>query len=145
MGNAKLKRIVSHNLGNCVRTISEWSELSMGFGKGFFLQMQPNFVDHLKLVWHTMLIMSLLVLGIIGLGGPNPCSKLVAPNKSLHYSPFQHQSSGARTEVSLEEVRGDAGTKFPHPEIIVMSFWQPIFAFMQASMLLYHIAVTSFN
>ena len=26
--------------------------------------MQPNFVAHLKLVWHPILIMSLLVLGI---------------------------------------------------------------------------------
>jgi len=43
-GNAKLKRIVSHNLGNGVRPISEYSELSMGVGKTFFLQMQPNFV-----------------------------------------------------------------------------------------------------
>jgi hypothetical protein len=63
-GNVELKSIVSHNLGNGVRTISEWSELLMGSGKAFFLQMQPNFVAHLKLVWHPMLIMSLLVLGI---------------------------------------------------------------------------------
>ena len=36
----------------------------MGLYKAFFLQMQPNFVAHLKLMWHPMLIMALLVLGI---------------------------------------------------------------------------------
>jgi hypothetical protein len=44
----------------------EWEKLSMGSGKAFFLQMQPNFVAHLKLMWHLMLIMALLVL-VIGL------------------------------------------------------------------------------
>ena len=29
---------------------------------------------------------------VVGLGGPNPGSELVAPNKSLHYWPFWHQS-----------------------------------------------------
>jgi len=62
--NAELKRIVSHNLGNNVRAILECFELPMGFVKSFFLQMQPYFVAHLKLVWHSMLIMSFLVLGI---------------------------------------------------------------------------------
>ncbi|MCY6525157.1 hypothetical protein, partial [Actinobacillus pleuropneumoniae] len=28
------------------------------------MQVQPDFITHLKLVWHPMLIMSLLVLGI---------------------------------------------------------------------------------
>jgi len=36
----------------------------MGHCKMFFLQMQPNFVAHLKLMWHVMLIMVLLVLDI---------------------------------------------------------------------------------
>ena len=30
---------------------------------------------------------------------------------------------GARTKVSPEEIWGDVGTKFPHPEISVMSFY----------------------
>jgi hypothetical protein len=36
----------------------------MGSCKVFFLQVQPNFISHLKLVWHLVLIMALLVLGI---------------------------------------------------------------------------------
>ena len=63
-GKAEFKCFVSHSLGNGVRTISEWSEFPIGSGKAFLLQMQPDFVAHLKLVWPPMLIMSLLVLGI---------------------------------------------------------------------------------
>ena len=36
-GNAKLKCIVSHNLGNGVRTISKWYEFPIGSGKSFLL------------------------------------------------------------------------------------------------------------
>lgn len=39
---------------------------------------------------------------------------LLAISASIH---------GARTKVSPEAVCGDAGTKFSHPEIIVMSFY----------------------
>jgi hypothetical protein len=63
-GNVELKSIVTHNLGDGVRPITEWEKLLMGPCKAFFLQMQPNFVAHLKLMWHPMLIMALLVLGI---------------------------------------------------------------------------------
>jgi len=35
----------------------------MGCGKAFFLQMQPNFVTHLKFMGHSMLIMLLFVFG----------------------------------------------------------------------------------
>ena len=63
-GNAELKCIVSHNLSNGVRTILEWSQFPVGSSKAFLLQMQPDFIAYLKLVWHPMLIMSLLVLGI---------------------------------------------------------------------------------
>ena len=63
-GNVELKCIVSHILGNGVRTTSEWSELSIGSSKAFLLQMQLDLVADLKLVWHLMLIMSLLVIGI---------------------------------------------------------------------------------
>lgn len=62
-GNVELKMIVYHDLGNDVRPISVWSKLPMDSSKVFFLHMKPNFVAHLKLVWHLMLIMSLLVLG----------------------------------------------------------------------------------
>jgi hypothetical protein len=63
-GNVELKRIITHNLGDGVRSITEWKKLSMGPHKAFLLQVQPNFISHLKLVWHLMLIMALLVLGI---------------------------------------------------------------------------------
>jgi len=63
-GNVVLQIILSNKPGNGVRTISEWFELLMGSCKAFFLQMQPNFVTHLKLVWYLMLIMSLFILGI---------------------------------------------------------------------------------
>jgi hypothetical protein len=63
-GNVELKTIVTHNLGDGVQPIKEWLKLSMGPCKAFFLQVQPNFVSHLKLMWHPMLIMALLVLGI---------------------------------------------------------------------------------
>jgi len=59
-----LKIIISHNLGNVLRPIYEWYELPVCYGKVIFLQIQPHFVAHLKLMWHPMLIMSLLVLGI---------------------------------------------------------------------------------
>lgn len=36
----------------------------MGLDKAFFLKMKPNFIAHLKILCHPMLIMSLLVLGI---------------------------------------------------------------------------------
>jgi hypothetical protein len=63
-GNVELKSIVTHNLDDGVRPITEWAKLPMGPFKAFFLQMQPNFVAHLKLMWHPMLIMALLVLDI---------------------------------------------------------------------------------
>jgi hypothetical protein len=63
-GNVELKRIVTHNLGDGIRSIAKWAKLVMGSCKMFFLQVQPNFIYHLKLVWHLMLIMALLVLGI---------------------------------------------------------------------------------
>ena len=64
--NVDLERIITHSLGDGVRPITEWAKLLMGFYKTFFLQVQPNFVTHLKLMWHLMLIMVLFVL-VIGL------------------------------------------------------------------------------
>ena len=63
-GNVELKRIVTHNLGDGVWPITEWTKLPMGPCKELFLQLQPNFVSHLKIMWHPMLIMALLVLSI---------------------------------------------------------------------------------
>ena len=62
--NVELKRIIPHGLGDNVQSIKKWVKLPMGSYKAFFLQVQPNFVTHLKLMWHPMLIMALLVLGI---------------------------------------------------------------------------------
>ena len=64
--NVELKRIIYHSLGDGVRPITEWVKLSMGSCKAFFLQVQPNFIAHLKLMRHMMLIMALFVL-VIGL------------------------------------------------------------------------------
>ena len=64
--NVELKIIISHGLGDGVWPIMEWVNLSMGSCKVLFMQVQPNFVTHLKLMWHPMLIMALLVL-VIGL------------------------------------------------------------------------------
>jgi hypothetical protein len=63
-GKLELKRIFTHILGDGVRSIIEWINIPMNPYKVFFLQVQPNFVSHLKLVWHPVLIMALLVLGI---------------------------------------------------------------------------------
>jgi hypothetical protein len=63
-GKVELKIIVTHNLGNGVMPITEWKNLLMRPCKELFMQVKPNFVSHPKLVWHQMLIMALLVLGI---------------------------------------------------------------------------------
>ena len=64
--NVELKIIIPHDLGDSVRPIMEWEKLPMGSCKAFFLQVQPNFVAHLNLMWHPMLIMALFLL-VIGL------------------------------------------------------------------------------
>ena len=50
--NVVLPSIVAYSLGIGVRTMSEWIEFLMGSSKAFSLQMQPNFIAHLKLVWY---------------------------------------------------------------------------------------------
>ena len=62
--NVELERIITHSLGYGVCPITEWAKLPMGSSKAFFLQVQPNFVSHLKIMWHPVLIMELLVLFI---------------------------------------------------------------------------------
>ena len=64
--NFELKRIIPDSLGDGLQPIIEWVKLLMGSCKAFFLQVQPNFVAHLKLMWYPMLIMALFVL-VIGL------------------------------------------------------------------------------
>jgi hypothetical protein len=63
-GNIELKIIFTHILGDGVRSIEEWKIILMGSYKSLFLQVQPNFISHLKFVWHLVLIMALLILGI---------------------------------------------------------------------------------
>jgi hypothetical protein len=62
--NVELKRIIPDNLGDILWPIKEWEKLLMGSCKVFFLQVQQNFVTHLKIMWHPMLIMALFVLFI---------------------------------------------------------------------------------
>ena len=63
-GNVELKIIFTHRLGDGVQPITKWEKLLMGSCKVLFLQVQPNFVINLKLMWHLVLIMALLVLVI---------------------------------------------------------------------------------
>jgi hypothetical protein len=63
-GNVELKIIVTRRIGDGVRSIVEWKNISMRSYKEFFLKMKPKFNAHLKLVGHPVLIMALLVLGI---------------------------------------------------------------------------------
>jgi hypothetical protein len=62
--NVELKGIFPYSLGEGVWPISKRTKLAVGSSKAFLLQMQPHFVAHLEVVWHPMLIMSLLVLSI---------------------------------------------------------------------------------
>ena len=62
--NVEIKRIIPHSLVDGLHPITKWMKLSMRPYKAFFLQVQPNFVSHQKLMWHSVLIMALLVLGI---------------------------------------------------------------------------------
>jgi hypothetical protein len=62
--NVELKGISPYNLGEGVRPISEQTKLVVESSEALLLQMQPYFVTHLEVVWHPMLIMSLLVLSI---------------------------------------------------------------------------------
>jgi hypothetical protein len=63
-GNVEFKSVVTHSLSDGVRSIMEWTKLFVGPNKELFLQVKPNFVSHLKLVSHPVLIMALLVHGI---------------------------------------------------------------------------------
>jgi hypothetical protein len=63
--NVELKRIIPHNLGDSVWPIMEWLKLPMGSYKVFFLQVQPKFFAHLKLMWNLMLIMAMFGLVVI--------------------------------------------------------------------------------
>ena len=69
-GNKLARSLVRHfgifpySLGEGVRPISEQTKLASGSSEALLWQMQPHFVAHLEVVWHPMLIMSLLVLSI---------------------------------------------------------------------------------
>ena len=62
--NIELEFIVPYNLGDRLWPVSERAKLSVRSSEALLLQMQPYFVAHLEVVWHPVLIMVLLVLGI---------------------------------------------------------------------------------
>ena len=62
--NVELKGIFPYSFGEGVHPILKRMKLAVGSSEALLLQMQPHFVAHLEVVWHPMLIMSLLVLSI---------------------------------------------------------------------------------
>ena len=60
--NTELEGVVPYSLGDGVSPISKWVKLAVGSSEAFLLQIYPYFVTHLEVVWHPMLIMSLLGL-----------------------------------------------------------------------------------
>ena len=62
--NVELIGIVTYNHSEGLQPISEQTKLAVGSSEVLLLQMQPHFFAHLEVVWHPMLIMSLLVLSI---------------------------------------------------------------------------------
>jgi len=60
--DVELEGIVTNDLGDGVWPISEQAKLAVGSNKALLLKMKPNFITHLELVWHSMLIMAFLVL-----------------------------------------------------------------------------------
>ncbi len=69
-----------------------------------------------------MQILVLKTKPFVGLLGPNPGSVLVSQTNPYTTGPFGI-IRGARTEVSLEAIWGDVGTKFLHPKMVVMSVY----------------------
>jgi hypothetical protein len=51
--------ILTHNLGDGVRPISELVYIPMGSCEALFLQMQLDLITHLKFVWYSILIVVL--------------------------------------------------------------------------------------
>ena len=62
--NIEIEVIVPYSLGDGVQPVSERAKLAVGSSEALLLQMYPYFVAHLEVVWHPVLIMALLVLGI---------------------------------------------------------------------------------
>ena len=75
--NDVLQSIVPSCLGSVVTTMSEWSELLMGSGKPFSLQMQPNFVALTKLKMLSRTMMGFQV-GLVG-GHQDPPGSFLPP------------------------------------------------------------------
>jgi hypothetical protein len=63
-GSTQFKINLTHSIGDGIRPILEWDELSMGSYEVVFLQMQPCLISHLKHLWYLMLIMVLFVLSV---------------------------------------------------------------------------------
>ena len=62
--NVELKGIFPYSLGEGVQPISKRTKIAVGSSEALLLQMQPHFFAHLEVVWHSMLIMSLLLHSI---------------------------------------------------------------------------------
>ena len=62
--NTKLEIIGPYSLGDGIRPISERVNLVVGSSEALLIQMWPHLFSHLEVVWHPMLIISLLVLSI---------------------------------------------------------------------------------
>ena len=69
-----------------------------------------------------MQILILVMEPFVGCVGPDLGSTLVIQRNPYTTGPFA-SSCGARTEVSPEAVWGDAGTKFLHPKMVMMSVY----------------------
>jgi hypothetical protein len=63
-GKVELKIIVTHKLGDGVRSITKWMKLTMRPCKELFLQVRLKIFANLKLVRHLLLDMAFLVIGI---------------------------------------------------------------------------------
>jgi len=62
--DVELEGITPHSLGDGVWPILEWVKLTLGSNEALLMHMYSNFVTHLELVRHSMLIMAFLVLSI---------------------------------------------------------------------------------
>jgi len=78
-----------------------WIFLSNHFSVSSLVRLQWCDITHI-----FMQIQILTMEPFFGLGGPNLGSELVAPNKSLHYWTFQHQSMVCRLNSHLKQYGG---------------------------------------
>ena len=83
------------------------------------------FLSWILVIRHHTSLMQIQVLEtepFVGLLGSDPGLALISQTNPYTTNLFGI-SHGARTEVSPKAIWGDAGTKFPHPEMVVMSVY----------------------